>query len=38
MRTFLLTVFWVTNFGNVIQLLVMASASCMLDCRDSELG
>ena len=30
MRTFLLTVFWVTNFGNVIQLLVMASASWII--------
>ena len=27
MRTCLLTIFWVTNLGNVIQLLVMATAS-----------
>ena len=30
MRTFLLTIFWVTNFGNVIQLLVIASASWII--------
>lgn len=27
MRTFLLTIFWVTNLGNVIQLLIMVTAS-----------
>lgn len=27
MRTFLLTIFWITNLGGVIQLLIMASAS-----------
>ncbi len=26
MRTFLLTIFWITNIGNAIQLLVMVSA------------
>ena len=30
MRTFLLTIFWVTNLGNVIQLLIMASASWII--------
>ena len=30
MRTFLLTVFWFTNFGNIIQLVVMASASWII--------
>ena len=30
MRTFLLTIFWVTNFANVIQLLVMVSASWII--------
>ena len=30
MRTFLLTVFWITNLGNVIQLLIMASASWII--------
>jgi len=30
MRTFLLTVFWITNVGNVIQLLIMASASWII--------
>lgn len=30
MRTFLLTVFWLTNIGNVIQLLVIASASWII--------
>ena len=30
MRTFLLAVFWITNLGNVIQLLVMASASWII--------
>ena len=30
MRTFLLTIFWVTNCGNVIQLLIMASASWII--------
>jgi len=30
MRTFLLTIFWVSNFGNVIQLLIMASASWII--------
>ena len=30
MRTFLLTIFWITNFGNVIQLLIMASASWII--------
>jgi hypothetical protein len=27
MRIFLLTVFWITNLGNVVQLLIIASAS-----------
>jgi len=30
MRTFLLTIFWITNPGNVIQLLIMASASWII--------
>jgi hypothetical protein len=30
MRAFLLTVFWITNTGNVIQLLVIVSASWMI--------
>ncbi len=30
MRKFLLTIFWITNVGNVIQLLVMASASWII--------
>ena len=30
MRTFLWTIFWFTNFGNVIQLLVMALASWII--------
>lgn len=30
MRTFLLTVFWISNIGNVIQLLVMASAGWLI--------
>ncbi len=30
MRTFLLTIFWITSLGNVIQLLIMASASWIL--------
>jgi len=30
MRTFLLSVFWVTNFGNVIQTLVIASAGWII--------
>ncbi len=30
MRTFLLTIFWITNLGNVIQLLIMASASWII--------
>jgi hypothetical protein len=30
MRTFLLSVFWITNVGNVIQLLVIASASWII--------
>ena len=30
MRTFLLSIFWITNFGNIIQLLVMASASWII--------
>ncbi len=30
MRTFLLTIFWITNFSNVIQLLVMVSASWII--------
>ena len=30
MRTFLLSVFWITNIGNVIQLLVIASASWII--------
>ena len=30
MRTFLMAIFWVTNLGNVIQLLIMASASWII--------
>jgi hypothetical protein len=30
MRTFLLTIFWITNLGSVIQLLIMASAAWIL--------
>ena len=30
MRTFLLTIFWVTNFGNVIQLLIMVTGGWVL--------
>jgi len=30
MRTFLLTIFWITNLGAVIQLLIMASASWII--------
>ena len=30
MRTFLLTIFWVTNVGNVIQLLIMVTAGWIL--------
>ena len=30
MRTFLLAIFWITNIGNVIQLLIMASASWII--------
>ena len=30
MRTFLLTIFWITNLGNVIQLLIMVSASWII--------
>ena len=30
MRTFLLTVFWFTNFGSIIQLLIIASASWII--------
>lgn len=30
MRTFLLTVFWVTNVGNVMHLLIMVSASWII--------
>ena len=30
MRTFLLTIFWITNLGSVIQLLIIASASWIL--------
>ena len=30
MRTFLLTIFWVTNLGSVIQLLIMVSASWII--------
>ena len=30
MRTFLLAIFWITNLGNVIQLLIMASASWII--------
>ena len=34
MRTFLLTVFWITNFGNVIQLLIMTSAGWLIFSGD----
>ena len=30
MRTFLLTIFWVSNIGNGIQLLIMASAGWLI--------
>jgi hypothetical protein len=30
MRTFLLTVFWITNLGSVIQLLIIVSASWII--------
>ena len=30
MRTFLLTIFWITSLGSVIQLLIMASASWII--------
>jgi len=30
MRTFLLAIFWITNLGNAIQLLIMASAGWIL--------
>ena len=30
MRTFLLTIFWVANFGNVIQLLIMVTGGWIL--------
>jgi hypothetical protein len=30
MRKFLLTIFWITNIGNVIQLLVIVSGSWIL--------
>jgi len=30
MRKFLLTIFWITNLGNVIQLLIMATASWII--------
>ena len=30
MRKFLLTIFWITNVGNVIQLIIMLSASWIL--------
>lgn len=30
MRTFLLTIFWITNLGNVIQLLIIASAGWII--------
>jgi len=30
MRTFLLSIFWITNVGNLIQLLVMVSASWII--------
>ena len=30
MRTFLLSIFWITNLGNVIQLLIIASASWII--------
>ena len=30
MRTFLMAIFWITNLSNVIQLLIMASASWII--------
>ena len=30
MRTLLLTIFWISNIGNVIQLLIMASAGWLI--------
>jgi len=30
MRTFLMTIFWLSNIGNVIQLLIMASARWLI--------
>jgi len=34
MRTFLLTVFWISNIGNVIQLLIMATAGWLIFSQD----
>lgn len=34
MRTFLLTIFWITNIGNIIQLLIMASACWLIFSDD----
>jgi len=34
MRTFLLTIFWFSNLGNVIQLLIMASAGWLIFSGD----
>jgi len=34
MRTFLLTIFWITNLGSVIQLLIIASAGWIILSSD----
>lgn len=34
MRTFLLTMFWLSNLGNVIQFLIMATAACLIFSGD----
>ncbi len=36
MRKFLLTIFWITNVGSVIQLLIIASASWIIFSGDSS--
>lgn len=36
MRTFLLSIFWVSNIGNVVQLLIMASASWIIFSGESS--
>lgn len=34
MRTFLMTIFWLSNFGNVVQLLIMTSAGWLIYSGD----